>query len=43
MRKVSYITFENILADDPYQESQEKIEFSIAEKANPVAFFSSVK
>ena len=33
MHKVSYIPLENILADDPCQECQKKLEFSIAEEA----------
>ena len=33
MQKVSYIPLENILADDPCQECQKKVEFLIAEEA----------
>ena len=42
MQKVSYIPLENILANDPCQECQKKVEFSIAEEAVSSRFLKKI-
>ena len=39
MQKVSYVSLENILADDPLPRMSKKLEFSIAEEAVSSRFF----